>query len=1353
MKKIYISFLVALCFCAFTNKANAAWTGAGTAASPWQIGDGSTNTVAAVKAKLVDNTLTVFGTGNMADFLYSIEGETPWRQAGKHTLIKTVVIESGITNIGDVAFLDCNNLQWITIPEGVRIIGERAFENCNHLFGIAIPTSVTTIESSAFKNATNITSVYCPSTTPPSISSNAFEGVNIGSKYLAVPLEQMNAYKANAVWGQFVVTPPYVMVEGSSDATYDVAIMGLDGSVVYYEYQDAARTIPRRATGYKAKSESESQIPDFVVDFNPEGKPALIATKDGTTIHADGYTDNSFNIAIQSLSIAGEYFSLDNVSLDNLTHEFTDKLFGPENLTEIIGSILNNIAKKLVADGFVDIGDIFQTTVISNIKGTAVGAVHDGLVSLIPKELIDAALALIPDETLAVVQVAYSAYALYGNVQSTMASCGLAFSASGPLVAIGPLGWIIELYLGYRCVRDVYETMMKAGKTAAVFFDVFSTWKNANTCSVTAKLTGGTLVIAGDGALCTHLLDEYADRKSEITKLVIRGGVTSIPINAFSGYSNLQSVRIEEGTETLTFITGVNTIYRAFYGSSVGNLYLGRNITYDYCVPFEENTKLTSLTIGNKVTAIGANCFNGCSGLTSLTIESGSRLTSIGNNAFNGCNKVATALNIPAGVKTIGTAAFNGCEKLPSLVIPNSVASIGYAAFAGCKNFQSVTIEEGSETLTFVTGVNIIYRAFYGSSVGNLYLGRNISYDYCVPFEGDTLLTSLTIGNKVTAIGTNCFNGCNGLTSLTIESGSRLTSIGNNAFNGCNKVATALNIPAGVKTIGTSAFNSCEKLPSLVIPNSVDSIGYAAFAGCKNLQSVTIEEGSETLTFVTGVNTIYRAFYGSSVGNLYLGRNISYDYCVPFEGNTLLTSLTIGSNVTAIDARCFSGCSGLTEITSKNPTPPQVYNYDSFKDVSRTACKVSVPTGSLSDYKAAAVWKDFYSIEEGGNTSPSTTPSSDLCSNATNLSCGTLVQGTTEGATPTTGISYGTVAGSYTADKNDVFYKFTATTAGIYTVTLNNPNPVNGSSGNDINVALYSDCGATSGLAELIGDGTVETMQYTHTGGTATYIIRVFSYNNAGGSFSIKVTCPATAGDGTLTWQIGNPNAADVTATLDNGTLTISGTGAMQDFSNTAMPWYGVKDEITGIIINNGVTTIGTCAFEAHTNLSVVIIPSSVTDIGSRAFAGCTDLTSISLPSSITSIGQESFRDCSNLSAIYCNSPTPPSVGDNSFSGVDQTSCRLYVPVSAAYKAAAGWNDFYSINAASIQPISNDNISITSTANGISIETTAAVSVSVYTILGQKAYQSIVNGNTNIYLRKGIYVVRYGDESRKVIVK
>ena len=110
-----------------------------------------------------------------------------------------------------------------------------------------------------------------------------------------------------------------------------------------------------------------------------------------------------------------------------------------------------------------------------------------------------------------------------------------------------------------------------------------------------------------------------------------------------------------------------------------------------------------------------------------------------------------------------------------------------------------------------------------------------------------------------------------------------------------------------------------------------------------------------------------------------------------------------------------------------------------------------------------------------------------------------------------------------------------------------------------------------------------------------------------------------------------------MTATLDNGTLSISTTAsseAMPDYLGNNRPWGDVCNNIYKVDIANKVTSIGNCAFGQCNNLSSVTIPNSVTSIGRFAFLECNNLSSITIPNSVTSIGDQAFFDCYNLSSI-----------------------------------------------------------------------------------------------------------------------
>ena len=109
----------------------------------------------------------------------------------------------------------------------------------------------------------------------------------------------------------------------------------------------------------------------------------------------------------------------------------------------------------------------------------------------------------------------------------------------------------------------------------------------------------------------------------------------------------------------------------------------------------------------------------------------------------------------------------------------------------------------------------------------------------------------------------------------------------------------------------------------------------------------------------------------------------------------------------------------------------------------------------------------------------------------------------------------------------------------------------------------------------------------------------------------------------------------------DGGTLTITGTGDMPDFTwgyvddayTTGSPWYDSSDLIKEVVITGDVTSVGDCAFYGSAVTSAVL-PDTVTSIGNKAFGNCTSLTWIELPSGLTDIGDSAFASCSSLAWI-----------------------------------------------------------------------------------------------------------------------
>ena len=110
-----------------------------------------------VKWSYNNGTLTIRGTGKMADYTPILLVDAPWFAYLEQ--IRTVDIGSGVTTIGNNAFSDCKNLTAVTIPDSVTAIGDGAFSGCESLASVSIPGRVTAIGDSAFSNCSSLADI------------------------------------------------------------------------------------------------------------------------------------------------------------------------------------------------------------------------------------------------------------------------------------------------------------------------------------------------------------------------------------------------------------------------------------------------------------------------------------------------------------------------------------------------------------------------------------------------------------------------------------------------------------------------------------------------------------------------------------------------------------------------------------------------------------------------------------------------------------------------------------------------------------------------------------------------------------------------------------------------------------------------------------------------------------------------------------------------------------------------------------------------------------------------------------------------------------------------------------------
>ena len=114
----------------------------------------------------------------------------------------------------------------------------------------------------------------------------------------------------------------------------------------------------------------------------------------------------------------------------------------------------------------------------------------------------------------------------------------------------------------------------------------------------------------------------------------------------------------------------------------------------------------------------------------------------------------------------------------------------------------------------------------------------------------------------------------------------------------------------------------------------------------------------------------------------------------------------------------------------------------------------------------------------------------------------------------------------------------------------------------------------------------------------------------------------------------------DFTWTLTGNTLTISGSGAMEDFTEDA-PWLPYASQIQKVVFTGGVTYVAAFAFADYDTITEVDFGDAMYELGKRSFYSCDGLTALYMPASFKVFGEDSLRACSKLTEIHCEGRFP----------------------------------------------------------------------------------------------------------------
>lgn len=374
-----------------------------------------------------------------------------------------------------------------------------------------------------------------------------------------------------------------------------------------------------------------------------------------------------------------------------------------------------------------------------------------------------------------------------------------------------------------------------------------------------------TLVVSGNGAMVGYSSTNdipWKNYRSQLTKVVIEDGITSIGRNCFYWHYALEEIVVSPTVKTVCYsafgsssleeisLPGVTTIESdAFIWSTIKRIHLGSDLTsvsgsafyccgdiLEFTIPEDNQSfkvidgslyskdgatllKYTTgrddevFTVPSHVTTIGSQAFMDSAGIREVVLHDS--ITEIRGYAFmySGLERI----ELPDSLKSIGGDAFYETN-ISEIYIPKNVTSIGLSAFTQCKKLLNITVDKDNTAFCDIDG--------------NLYnKSKTKLMNYCLA-KADTI--------------------------FVVPKG--VTQIDQCAFFHEDDLITVV-LPRGLKYIGNQAFSWCDSIKAMFIPDTVTSASYCILRGNKT-KTVYLEAESVPSGWNSDWNDSCRVVYG-----------------------------------------------------------------------------------------------------------------------------------------------------------------------------------------------------------------------------------------------------------------------------------------------------------------------------------------------------------------------------------------------------------------------------------------------------------------------------------------------------------